>query len=90
VRARPTGTMFRDDEEIQRRESRLHRVFIGAVLMFVISVVLLQVALPRPEYAVSFFQGVALWLLVVMVYAFTNLFKDKKSGEVGGSVAIQP
>jgi len=70
-----TDIIFQGEEEFQKKEVRMQRVFMGAVVIFVISVVHFRMTISGPGYVVSFFQGVALWAVVVMVYAFHNVFK---------------
>lgn len=56
-----------------REEIRFRRVFYGAVVIHAILVLYLYLLEPQMLYAFVFFQGIMLWTLIVMVYAFYRL-----------------
>ena len=56
-----------------KEETKFRRVFYGAVVIHALLVLYLYLTQPRVLYAFVFFQGLMLWTLVVMVYAFYRL-----------------
>lgn len=57
-----------------KEEVRFRRVFYGAVVVHALLVLYLYLIEPQMLYAFVFFQGIMLWTLVVMVYAFYRLY----------------
>ena len=59
--------------DLAEEESRLRRVFYGALFLYVLLAMFLYLVEPRLRYAFVFFQGMMLWNIVVMIYAFQRL-----------------
>ena len=70
----PRDEQTGDAVELDRKEQKMRRVFYGAAFLHLLVVALLYLVRPKLMHVFAFFQGIMLWNLVVIVYAFQGQY----------------